>query len=225
MSDLIIAFISNKKNICSLQVDDELQNLPLSLHNGRVKVSQEGKHIVVRTDFGLKVLYDTVYYVEVIVPSSYKYKMCGLCGNYNKQKHDDFRLPNDAVTSDIDHFGKSWVVDMPSHNCGGCGKECPVCDKNKVALYEKENSCGIISDPKGPFKSCHSKIKPAAYVSDCVFDVCAVGGDKETLCKSVQAYVLACQNAGVQVQPWRSKSFCRKCTYELASRMSAHGSV
>lgn len=201
---------STTKKICTSQVDNELQNLPLSLRNGRVKVSQEGKHIVVLTDFGLKVLYDTVYYVEVIVPSSYQHKMCGLCGNYNKNKNDDFRLPRNSITRDIDAFGKSWVVDMPSHNCGGCGKQCPVCDKNKVAVYQKANSCGIMSDPKGPFKSCHSKIPPTAYVSDCVFDVCTVDGDKETLCKSVQAYALACQNAGIQVNPWRSKTFCRK---------------
>lgn len=208
-----------------MQVNNELQNLPLSLDNGKVTVSQEGKHIVVLTDFGLKVLYDTVYYVEVIVPSSYMHKMCGLCGNYNKRKHDDFRLPNNGLTRNIDAFGKSWVVDMPSHNCGGCGKNCPVCNKNKVALYKKANSCGIISNPTGPFKSCHRKIKPDAYVSDCVFDVCAVGGDTKTLCTSVQAYALACQNAGVLVRRWRSRSFCRECTHELVGHVGCHGSA
>lgn len=199
-----------KQGFSSFQVDDELLNLPLSLDNGRLRVSQEGRNIVVRTDFGLKVLYDTVYYVEVIVPSTYQHKMCGLCGNYNKNSRDDFRLPNNRLVHKVDDFGKAWVVDMPGHNCGGCGGECPVCEKDKAALYGKPNSCGIMSDPNGPFKPCHSKINPAAYVSDCVFDVCAVNGDKGTLCKSVQAYALACQNEGVQVQPWRSKSFCRE---------------
>lgn len=190
-----------------------------------MKVSQEGKHIVVRTDFGLKVLYDTVYYVEVIVPSSYKNKMCGLCGNYNKHPNDDFRLPSNGVTSNIDTFGMSWVVDMPSHNCGGCGKDCPKCDAVKVALYKKANSCGIISDPQGPFQSCHSKIKPTDYESDCVFDVCAGIGDKQTLCDSVQAYALACQNAGVLLKPWRSESFCCKYTQQLVYHTSGNSAV
>ncbi|KAM9309078.1 IgGFc-binding protein [Pholidichthys leucotaenia] len=189
-------------------VNDELVNLPLFLENDRLRVTQEGRNIVVRTDFGLKVLYDTVYYVEVIVPSTYQHKMCGLCGNYNNNKFDDFRLPNGEKTNNIDDFGKSWVVDLPGHECGGCGAQCPVCKPAKAALYEKPNSCGIISAPNGPFKTCHSKIDPAAYVSDCVFDVCAVGGNKDTLCDGVQAYALACQSAGVQIQPWRSDSFC-----------------
>ncbi|KAM9724184.1 IgGFc-binding protein isoform 1-T1 [Menidia menidia] len=189
-------------------VNDELVNIPLNLEDGRVTVTQEGRNIVVRTDFGLKVLYDTVYYVEVIVPSTYQGKMCGLCGNYNKQGKDDFRLPWGIQTNNIDDFGKAWVVDLPGHVCGGCGGQCPVCDKAQVTLYEKPDSCGIISATNGPFQACHGKIDPAAYVSNCVFDVCAVGGDKDTLCNSVQAYALACQNAGVQIKPWRSSSSC-----------------
>uniref|UniRef100_A0A3P9H1N3 Fc fragment of IgG binding protein n=1 Tax=Oryzias latipes TaxID=8090 RepID=A0A3P9H1N3_ORYLA len=189
-------------------VNNEELNLPLSLEKGRLTVTREGHNTFVRTDFGLKVLYDTVYYVEVIVPSTYQGKMCGLCGNYNKKDRDEFRLPGGKGTTNVNEFGKSWVVDLPEHICGGCEEDCPVCEKANAVLYEKLDSCGIMKVPDGPFEACHSKIDPAAYVSDCVFDVCAAGGSKEILCNSVQAYVLACQNAGVQIQPWRSSSFC-----------------
>lgn len=194
----------------SVQVNDELVNLPLSLDGGSLTVTQEGRNIVVRTAFGLKVLYDTVYYVEVIVPSTYQGRMCGLCGNYNKKDNDDFTLPSGTVTNDVDAFGKAWVVDLPDYICGGCGGQCPVCDKAKVTLYGKPDSCGFMTAPDGPFKACHSVVDPAAYVSHCIFDVCAVEGNKDTLCDSVQAYALACQSAGVKIQPWRSSSFCRK---------------
>ncbi|XP_071062157.1 IgGFc-binding protein [Pseudochaenichthys georgianus] len=189
-------------------VDDEILNLPLYLDNGRLRVTQEGRNIIIRTDFGLTVLYDTVYYVEVIMPSSYQGKMCGLCGNYNKNNGDDFRLPGGRKTNSVDDFGKSWVVDMPGNVCGGCGGQCPVCEQAKATLYGKSDSCGFMSAPNGPFKACHSQIDPAAYVSNCVFDVCAVDGNKDNLCNSVQAYALACQSEGVQIQPWRSSSFC-----------------
>lgn len=209
-SGLFNFFPLKNDSVLPLQVDDELLNLPLSLDNGRLKVNQEGRNIIVRTDFGLKVLYDTVYYVEVIVPSTYQGRMCGLCGNYNKHKHDDFKLPCGRQTNQVDAFGKSWVVDLPGHVCGGCGAQCPVCQLAKATLYKRPDSCGIMSTPNGPFKACHSKINPEAYVSNCVFDVCAVDGNKDTLCNSVQAYALACQNAGVKIQPWRSGSFCRE---------------
>ncbi|XP_069394027.1 IgGFc-binding protein isoform X1 [Paralichthys olivaceus] len=189
-------------------VDDELLNLPLSLDNGRLQITQEGRNIIIRTGFGLTVLYDTVYYVEVIVPSTYQGKMCGLCGNYNKKGNDDFILPGGKSTTNVDVFGKAWVVDLPGNVCGGCGGQCPVCEQAKATMYGKPDSCGIISAPNGPFKACHSKIDPAAYAAHCVFDVCAVDGNKDTLCNSVQAYALACQSAGVQIQSWRSSSFC-----------------
>lgn len=193
-----------------VQVNNELLNLPLSLEEGSLMVTQEGRNIVIRTAFGLKVLYDTVYYVEVIVPSTYQGSMCGLCGNYNSEGSDDFKLPSGNKTNDIDAFGESWVVDLPGYVCGGCGGQCPSCEPATATFYGKPESCGIISAPKGPFKACHSKIDPASYVSNCVFDVCATNGNKDTLCDSVQAYALACQGSGIQIQPWRSDSFCRK---------------
>ncbi|XP_067094200.1 IgGFc-binding protein [Osmerus mordax] len=189
-------------------VDDEWMNLPLSLSEGRVTVSQEGRNIIVQSDFGLRVLYDTTYYVEVVVPSTYQGKMCGLCGNYDKNPADDFRLPGGKQTRNVDDFGSAWVVDLPGSVCGGCGGQCPACDQAKAALYGRPDSCGIITAAGGPFQACHGKVDPAPYFAHCVYDVCALEGDKETLCQGVQAYAVACQHAGVQIQPWRSPSFC-----------------
>lgn len=53
--------------------------------------TQEGCNIILQTDFGLRVLYDTVYYVKVIVPSTYQSK---ICDNYNTKPDNDLRLPN-----------------------------------------------------------------------------------------------------------------------------------
>lgn len=192
------------------QLNNELVNLPLSLDDGRVQVTQQGRNIIVQTDFGLRVLYNTVYYVEVIVPSTYQQKMCGLCGNNNNNPRDDFKLPNGKKTNNVDNFGKSWALDQHPETCGGCGKQCPVCPQAKANLYRKADSCGIINDPKGPFKACHGEIDPEPYLSHCVFDVCVTSGNTDTQCNNIMAYALACQGAGVQIQPWRSNSFCRK---------------
>ncbi|XP_041725879.1 IgGFc-binding protein-like [Coregonus clupeaformis] len=74
----------------------------------------------------------------------------------------------------------------------------------------------------GPFQACHTKVNSAAYVVHCVFDVCAMDRDRGTLCKSIQAYAIACQLAGAQIQAWRSSSFCpvscpANSHYELCS--------
>lgn len=144
------------------------------------------------------------------MPSAYKGKMCGLCGNYNNKPDDDFTLPDGKQVTDVDEFGRAWAFHLPGFMCGGCGGKCPVCEEDKAAKYRTPDSCGMISAPNGPFKACHSEIDPAPYMSNCVFDVCAVNGIMETLCDSVQAYVLACQGVGVKIQPWRNSTFCRE---------------
>ncbi|XP_061110253.1 IgGFc-binding protein-like [Conger conger] len=189
-------------------VDDEETNLPLYLDEGRITVTQEGRNILVRADFGLRVLYDTVYYVEVVVPSTYKGRMCGLCGNYNGNSRDDFRLPDGRRVASVDAFGKAWTADLPGLECAGCGGQCPVCKRAEVAKHSKPDSCGIISSRTGPFRACHTKVDPKPYLQHCVFDVCALDGDRGTLCKSVQAYAIACQHAGAEIHAWRTTSFC-----------------
>ncbi|XP_066575341.1 IgGFc-binding protein [Amia ocellicauda] len=189
-------------------VDDEWFYLPLSLDEGKITVNQEGQNIIVQTNFGLKVLYDSVYHVEVIVPATYQGKMCGLCGNYNSDSKDDFLLPNGRAASNEDDFGKAWQVGIPGLDCGSCGNNCPVCQQAEQALHGKEDSCGMIKSAQGPFQACHTKVDPQAYFDHCVYDVCALKGDKGTLCKSIQAYVTACQHAGVVIKPWRTSSFC-----------------
>lgn len=194
-----------------IQVDKVRFHLPLFLDDGRITINQEGCNIIVQTDFGLKLLYDTQYYVEVDVPSSYKDSLCGLCGNYNGDSQDDFLLPNGQRTADVDVFGRAWVVNLPEVMCGGCGSQCPTCSVNKQALYGQLEFCGIINTTSGPFAACHAVVPPENYVSNCIFDLCTVDGNRTTLCNSVHAYAIACQSAGVQINGWRNISLCRKC--------------
>ncbi|XP_072572002.1 IgGFc-binding protein-like [Paramormyrops kingsleyae] len=194
-----------------VMVDKVRFPLPLFLDDGRITINQEGCNIIVQTDFGLKLLYDTQYYVEVDVPSSYKDSLCGLCGNYNGDSQDDFLLPNGQRTADVDVFGRAWVVNLPEVMCGGCGSQCPTCSIDKKALYGQLEFCGIINTTSGPFTTCHAVVPPENYVSNCIFDLCTVDGNRTTLCNSVQAYAIACQSAGVQINGWRNISLCRKC--------------
>ncbi|MBN3317980.1 FCGBP protein, partial [Atractosteus spatula] len=192
-------------------VNDVRYNLPLSLDGGKITVNQRGGNIVVRTDFGLQVFYDSMFYVRVTVPSTYRGKMCGLCGNYNSDGKDDLLLPSGAPATSVDAFGKAWRVGMGgvAGQCGeGCGDRCHVCERAKEAIYGQEDACGLIKSARGPFQACHSQVDPELYFQQCVFDVCALNGDKGTLCKTIQAYVAACQLAGADVKPWRTKTFC-----------------
>ncbi|XP_067874724.1 IgGFc-binding protein-like [Heterodontus francisci] len=192
-----------------VQVDGELFNLPFQLRCERVKVTQEGNKIVLWTEFGLQVMYDTVYYVAVVVPSTYKGKLGGLCGNYNDEKTDDFTLPGGKTTTDVTEFGSNWKVFVKGAQCNdGCGNECPRCDAAKKSLFSKEKACGLIKAAKGPFATCAKVVSPDQFFDNCLYDLCEANGQPEVLCDSLQAYTIACQAAGVQIQSWRNKDFC-----------------
>ncbi|XP_056154019.1 IgGFc-binding protein-like [Lampris incognitus] len=200
--------ILRRNQIGMVTVNGLLSHLPLSLLNGKVKVYQEGINDVITTDFGLRVTYDLVYHVTVSVPGNYRGKACGLCGNFNGDKADDFRLPDGRVTKDLVAFGASWKVGVPGVVCDdGCsGDRCVRCDGAEKAALERD--CGVIADPEGPFAACHAVIDPASYFADCVFDVCVADGNAGVLCRSIGAYVLDCRDFGVKTRGWRSPSFC-----------------
>uniref|UniRef100_A0A667ZSL4 Fc gamma binding protein n=1 Tax=Myripristis murdjan TaxID=586833 RepID=A0A667ZSL4_9TELE len=188
--------------------------LPLNLNDGAVTVYQEGRHYAIATDFGLLLTYDLVYHVTLTVPGNYRGKTCGLCGNFNGNRKDDFQMPNRQLTNNVNVFGKSWKVTIPGVVCAnGCeGNNCPKCDPARKAVFIKPTYCGIVTAPKGPFAACHSKLDPQPYFNDCVFDVCASNGDGKVLCDSVAAYAFNCYMAGVDVKNWRTPSFCpMKC--------------
>uniref|UniRef100_A0A8C0IRT1 VWFD domain-containing protein n=1 Tax=Chelonoidis abingdonii TaxID=106734 RepID=A0A8C0IRT1_CHEAB len=194
-------------------VDGELYTLPLAMDDGKLQINQEGNNIIVQSASGLKVLYDTSYYVLVSIPSSYKGHVCGLCGNFNGDKNDDFLLPSGKSAQNVDEFGASWKVLVDGATCtDGCGERCPVCDEAQTKPYQVDSSCGLIKATSGPFKYCHSLVSPTEYFNHCLYDMCAANGAREILCQSVQAYSAACQAAGATVSAWRTASFCRKFT-------------
>ncbi|XP_061452964.1 IgGFc-binding protein-like [Rhineura floridana] len=205
-------------------VDGETHALPVVIEKREVWVNQEGKNIVLQTDFGLKVLYDSSHYVLLSVPSTYQGHVCGLCGNFNGNRGDEFQLPDQRSTENVTEFGASWKVSINNAGClDGCRQHCSLCDAVQTRPYQAENSCGLIQAASGPFSECHSLVKPTEYYNHCLYDLCAANGAKEILCQSLQAYVAVCQAAGANVKAWRTASFCplscpANSHYELCTR-------
>lgn len=76
--------------------------------------------------------------------------------------------------------------------------------------YTGPEYCGILSNKKGPFASCHAKVPVAEVVADCLYDVCINEGRQEVLCEALSAYLIECQEAGARVSSWRHLSNCRE---------------
>ncbi|KAK7886668.1 hypothetical protein WMY93_026289 [Mugilogobius chulae] len=199
-------------NTFVFQVNNELVNLPISLQDEEVNVYKSGWYAVVQTNFGLKVIFDWESAVFVTLPSEYMGEVCGLCGNYNGEAQDDLIPKNSDSPVKPDDFGASWRVAKIPGCVEECKGMCPDCDINEMVQYEKKDFCGIIKDPRGPFRECHAKVNPDDYFEDCAYDVCLYKGRKTVLCQAITAYTSACQEAGAKVYSWRTSQFCgMKC--------------
>uniref|UniRef100_A0A3B4VM76 VWFD domain-containing protein n=1 Tax=Seriola dumerili TaxID=41447 RepID=A0A3B4VM76_SERDU len=185
---------------------------PFSLHNGTIQVYESGFSVVISTDFGLVVSYDTNHYVRISLPHTYQNATCGLCGNFNHHPGDDFQTPQGEVVSSDVVFANSWKVsgdDEPGcdERCGGL--DCAACTDHETALYSNADHCGILQSSSGPFAACHLRLPPQTFVQSCVYDLCVGQGYQPILCQALNVYAShQCQQNGVQLPSWRRRDFC-----------------
>ncbi|XP_067318499.1 alpha-tectorin-like [Anolis sagrei] len=104
---------------------------------------------------------------------------------------------------------KSYVkVSVPStYSNALCG---PVCGEEQKLIYKGDQYCGILIRKDGPFRHCHGIIDPTPYFDGCVFDTCQYHGQHDALCNAISVYLAACQALDVQIEEWRSDTFCKK---------------
>uniref|UniRef100_A0AAZ1WZ66 VWFD domain-containing protein n=1 Tax=Oreochromis aureus TaxID=47969 RepID=A0AAZ1WZ66_OREAU len=194
-----------------LQVNGNFASTPFSLSNGTVQVYESGFSVVVSTDFGLMVSYDTNHYVQISVPYTYQNATCGLCGNFNNQPQDDFRTRQGQLVSSDVVFADSWRAsgdDDPGCGPQCAGLACAGCTAQQTALYSNTDHCGILSSSSGPFAACHQQLPPQSFVDSCVYDLCVGGGYQPILCQALSVYASQCQQNGIQLQSWRRPGFC-----------------
>ncbi|KAM6127524.1 IgGFc-binding protein-like [Phoenicopterus ruber ruber] len=200
-----IAMVKNKKS--HVLVNSVRQTLPVSAAGGAITVSRSGRYIVLETDFNLRVSYDTDHSVEVKVPTTYFNLTCGMCGNFNNRREDDYMMPNGQQAADSNALGESWQVPDNDSSCG-VPVPSPPCSAEEEKLYQSDQFCGMLTASPGSFERCHAVINPQSYFETCFYDLCALNGGQEVLCAALEAYADACQAAGVTLPPWRNATFC-----------------
>ncbi|XP_075427173.1 IgGFc-binding protein-like isoform X2 [Ascaphus truei] len=207
-----VQIVRNEQN--RVLVNQIWTTLPVTLLGGAVKVSWTGKYVSLDTDFKLRVSYDTDSSVEVKVHSTFSKQTCGICGNFNNRKQDDYMMPNGQQAQNSDELGHSWIVDDGDPLCNTDDSEpmpLPPCSPEKEDLYKNDTFCGLLTSKDGPFHMCHSVINPEGFFDSCVFDLCALDGDVGILCSLLAAYADACQKQGVTLN-WRNSTLCEpKC--------------
>ncbi|XP_051776523.1 IgGFc-binding protein-like [Erpetoichthys calabaricus] len=200
--------LSLLQNMNKVKVNGVLENIPFNQQD--IWVYRRGIFVIIQADAGLSISYDLESYIQVRVSQNYSNYMCGLCGNFNLNSSDDFKLPNGSKTTDAQVFGTSWKMEPTSaKNCtDDCGKDCFPCSLNEDDLSSSTGACRLITEPYGPFNACIPLIDPTGFFNNCVSELCRTSGANASLCNSLQAYTAACQLSGVPIGVWRNASFC-----------------
>ncbi|XP_068590666.1 IgGFc-binding protein-like [Cebidichthys violaceus] len=190
-------------------VDGIRSELPVSLEEGRISITQSGIRGTILSDFGVEVTFDWSTLVMVSISSSYYGNVAGLCGNYNGDKEDDLTTADGSPAVNVTQWAGTWSIEDYDPFCYHyCEDECPQCSEEDRIKYTGPEYCGIMSDKKGPFSGCHGSMSVAEVVSDCLYDVCINEGRKEVLCEALSSYMAECQEMGVSVLAWRQLSNC-----------------
>uniref|UniRef100_A0A8C4TAB5 Mucin-5AC n=1 Tax=Erpetoichthys calabaricus TaxID=27687 RepID=A0A8C4TAB5_ERPCA len=165
--------------------------------------------IQIASGLQLKIQLTPVMQLYITASVNNKGKVCGLCGNFNSMESDDFKTTSGLVEGTAAAFGNTWKTN------GAC--------KNKKDNYENpcslsiENEkyaqhwCSMLSDPSGPFASCHSAVQPDIYKTNCMYDSCNCEKSEDCMCATISSYVQACTAKGIQLEGWRV-TICTKYT-------------
>lgn len=59
---------------------------------------------------GIKILWEANDFLQISVPSEFKKRVCGLCGNYNSDPGDDFMSKRGYLINQVENFARSYRV-------------------------------------------------------------------------------------------------------------------
>uniref|UniRef100_F6WZH0 Uncharacterized protein n=1 Tax=Ciona intestinalis TaxID=7719 RepID=F6WZH0_CIOIN len=182
-------------------------HLPFLIQH-HVFIDKSGNNLLINTHLGVRLSWNALQrHLEVDVPSNYKKKLCGLCGNFNNIPQDDLRLRNSRISRSDVAFGNNWkVLGRNMQACPDAAEYNP-CDVISYSKRKRANdACKVINSDV--FAECHQVVNPAMYFSSCVHDVCACGSnDQYCVCDVLEAYAAECRRSGV-VMSWRSRHLC-----------------
>ncbi|KAM4845228.1 mucin-5B [Thomomys bottae] len=182
--------------------------LPLSAANITI-FSPSSFFLLVQTHLGLQLQVQLVPLMQVFVrlDPSHRGQTCGLCGNFNQNKADDFTALSGVVEGTGAAFANTWKTQAACPNSKNIFQDpCSLSVENENYA---QHWCSLLTNPTGVFSACHSTVSPAPFHSNCMFDTCNCEKSEDCMCAALSSYVHACAAQGVLLSSWR-KDICTK---------------
>ncbi|KAL9966350.1 hypothetical protein ACROYT_G024405 [Oculina patagonica] len=185
-------------------VVSSLPGAVVSSTTARFQIRERHFFTVLETDLGLTVTWDRGTRLYITLDPKFKGQTCGLCGNFNDDRNDDFMTPQMLPETLANDFGDSWKVES---TCPDAVVPKNPCATNKHRAPWAHKMCSVIR--RDVFKPCHDVVDPDPWYDACYRDACACdsGGDCECLCTAIASYGHECCKHGVPIK-WRTQELC-----------------
>lgn len=194
--------LGQKKRV---KVDGHRIQLPYNKNS--LYITKADNLINVTTNIGIQLLWDGVHFLQVQASATYKEKLCGLCGNYNKIIRDDLKSRKgfNYTDNNVWSFANSWKV--------GGTKACARKDENftRNPICRPKNKywhiCKQLNETN-LFGNCDTRLNPSNYIESCKKDMCECPNGK-CYCESFAAYAHECKRVGAELSThWQSATLC-----------------
>ncbi|XP_061678053.1 mucin-2 [Syngnathoides biaculeatus] len=168
------------------------------------RIRTVGMYLVVESVIGMAVMWDRKTTVRILLEPQLSGQVCGLCGDFNGNEHNDFTTQGQLLVTNVLEFANSWKT---ISSCPDVETNVNPCKLTPGRQHWSKMMCSIVNGET--FQACHNTVDPRPFYENCVKDSCAcdTGGDCECFCTAVAAYAQACNEAGVCVA-WRTPDIC-----------------
>ncbi|NXJ74285.1 VIT1 protein, partial [Trogon melanurus] len=114
---------------------------------GNVKIYKNGTTVIVEAPtYGLQNVFFDGVILKVTVASWMRGKTCGVCGNNDREKHNELQMPNHRLAHSCSAFVHSWVL-LEDSCSGGCKLQRSYVKLNRSPTIDGEESTCYSVDP------------------------------------------------------------------------------
>lgn len=178
--------------------------VPVNLLLGKIQVSYKEDRTLLKTDFGVHVVFDGNSTVLVKLDPHYKAKVYGLCGNFNGDAQDEFSVttPGSPSANTSIALAQAYHLSSLDHDyCTHCSVTVTLNEATLPAHPVSEGvsslgrQCAVLRDPKGPLARCPSPVDPASFYEGCVIDHVTNGASKVASNQAMRSYSIVCEES------------------------------
>ncbi|XP_016122936.1 mucin-2 [Sinocyclocheilus grahami] len=173
-----------------ITMGEEMVSVP-TYKNG-IKIEGSPTSVKISNKHGVTVFWEEDNSLTIELPEKYKGLTCGLCGDFNGNKHDDITVSGPAT----------WKVSTPTETCEDVTLP-PIdqCDQTSVCQQ-------YLSSPG--FADCYRVMDMSSFEKACVDDLCQCYGNHDCLCNTLTEISRQCTHAGGIPGTWRTEQLCPK---------------